>query len=66
MIRLSELIDRFLPALRQRHGQRLRPEHEHALRAMVDCRTERSPTMLVQCGHCGNQERIPHACELDS
>lgn len=62
MILLSQLIERFLPRLRQRHGERLLPSHEQALAAMANCRTDNSPMMVVVCPDCGNQERIPHSC----
>lgn len=62
MILLSTLIDRFLPSLRETHGNRLLPSHEKAVDAMAKCRTERSPVMVAECNDCDHQEVIPHSC----
>jgi len=62
VIALSELIERFEPALLQRYAQRLLPSQIQALAAMKRCRTRFAPRMLAQCTACGEQRCVPHSC----
>jgi hypothetical protein len=62
MILLPHLIAEFADALREHSGHRLLPRHERALTAMQDCRTERSPVLVVRCPDCGQRETLPHSC----
>lgn len=62
MIRLSELINEYYPALIAKHGQALLPGHRAALSAMQTCRTEHSRVMLAKCEHCDYQSFHPHSC----
>lgn len=62
MIALAELIERFEPALRQRHGERLLPSQLQALAAMRRCRSRFAPRMLAACTACGEQRSVPHSC----
>ena len=62
MIALAELIERFEPALLERHGPRLLPSHYQALAAMKRCRTSFAPRMLIACAACGEQRSVPHSC----
>lgn len=62
MIALSELIERFEPALLLRYAQRLLPSQLQALAAMKRCRTRFAPRMLAQCAACGEQRSVPHSC----
>jgi hypothetical protein len=62
VIALSELIERFEPALVQRYGPRLLPSQHQALAAMKRCRTRFAPRMLAQCAACGEQRSVPHSC----
>lgn len=62
MIALSELIERFEPALLERYAQRLLPSQMQALAAMKRCRTRFAPRMLAQCTACGEQRSVPHSC----
>lgn len=62
MIALAGLIERFEPALLQRHGNRLLPSHRQALAAMKRCRTAFAPRMLAQCTGCGDERSVPHSC----
>jgi hypothetical protein len=62
MIRLSSIIDTFEPALLVKYQARLLPSHRHALLAMKQCRSARSPRMQVQCSDCDEQQFVPHSC----
>lgn len=62
MILLSSLIKTFGNAMRTRYQERLLPGHEHALQAMEECRTNKSPVMIAACPDCGQREIIPHSC----
>ena len=63
MIALSELIERFEPALLQRYAQRLLPSQFQALAALKRCRTRFAPRMLAQCAACWRRPK-PAAIRL--
>lgn len=62
MIRLSSVIETFESALLAKYNERLLPSHRHALLAMKQCRSARSPKMQVQCNNCNEQHFVPHSC----
>ncbi len=62
MILLSSLIERFEADFLAQYQDRILPSHRHALAAMKDCRTSRSPLMQAQCTDCDRQVFVPHSC----
>ncbi|MDP1708833.1 MAG: transposase [Gammaproteobacteria bacterium] len=61
-MRLADLIDRFEPALLQRHGDRLNGAQRGALRAMAHCRQPDGPTLQADCRDCGSRIALPRSC----
>lgn len=62
MIALAEIIERFAPDYRARHGHTLTPERAQALRAMQHCRRRMAPQLVAACPDCAEQRLIPHSC----
>jgi hypothetical protein len=62
MITLSQIIERFAPEYRARHGHTLTAEHAQALSAMQHCRSRMAPQLLAACPDCAEQRLIPHSC----
>lgn len=62
MIALADVIRRFGPDYRARHGPTLTPERAQALTAMQHCRSRMAPQLLAACSDCGEQRLIPHSC----
>ena len=62
MILLSTLITAFGEEVREKYAGHFLPGHQRALNALKICRTEKSPTFLVQCRGCSTQETFPHSC----
>ncbi len=62
MILLSTLITAFGEEVRKKYADRFLPGHQRALNALKICRTDKSPTFMVQCRGCSTQETFPHSC----
>lgn len=62
MIALSDIIARFEPDYRARHGYTLSPERAQALLAMQHCRSRMASQLLAACPDCAEQRLIPHSC----
>lgn len=62
MIALADIIRRFGPDYRARHGHTLSPERAQALSAMQHCRSRMAPQLLAACPDCAEQRLIPHSC----
>lgn len=64
MILLSSIINEFKEPFFDRYENYVLPSHKRALQAMVQCRQEHGPHMLVQCTdhNCLKQTYIPHSC----
>ncbi len=62
MIRLASVIETFAADFLAQYRHRLGPEHDRALAAMRQCRTQASPKMQVKCTGCEHQILVPHSC----
>jgi len=62
MIRLTEVIEAFLPALEAKYGSRLLPSHRHALDALLRCRTQAAGTAAIHCHDCESHAVFPLSC----
>ena len=64
MILFSKIINEFRSNFFDRYSNFVLPGHRKALQAMLRCRHEHGPHMLVQCSDhsCGKQNYIPHSC----
>ena len=62
MITLASIIERFEPAYLAQYHNTVLPSHRQALGAMKLCRSSMAPSMLAQCGACGEQRLVPHSC----
>jgi len=62
MIALSDIIRRFAPDYRARHGHTLSAERAQALLAMQHCRSRMAPQLIAACPDCAEQRLIPHSC----
>jgi Putative transposase/Transposase zinc-binding domain len=62
MITLATLIERFGADYLAQYPQCAQYSQRQALSAMQRCRTHLAPSMLAQCGDCGEQRVVPHSC----
>jgi hypothetical protein len=62
MMRLSSIIDTFEAEYLAESGEAVLLSQRHALKAMRDCRSSASPSMLAHCGECDHQMLVPHSC----
>jgi len=62
MVRLTEIIEAFKPALEARYGDRLLPGQRKALDSILRCRTEESGTAAVHCQDCDAQDTFNLSC----
>jgi hypothetical protein len=61
-MRLAELVERFEPELRQRHGDRLSRDMQRALRAWRACRGPDAAQIDCRCETCASQTALPQSC----
>lgn len=61
-MQLASLIEHYHAPLRARYGAQITPAQEHALAAIVHCRTERYGEMVLNCEDCAQQHRRFHSC----
>ena len=59
---LASVIEYYQDALTTAYGTQITPEQEHALAAIVHCRTERYGEMVLNCDACSQQQRRFHSC----
>ena len=59
---LASLIERYLPELEARYGDRLLPVHYRAISAIQRCRTIDAGEILWHCQGCGLDGRQPRSC----
>ncbi len=59
---LASVIEHYQDALYAAYGTQITPEQEHALAAIVHCRTERYGEMVLHCDSCSQQQRRFHSC----
>ena len=62
MITLAQLAREHRQALIQAYGERMRPEHHFALRALIDCRTLAYGEMTYRCDPCHQMQTYYHSC----
>lgn len=64
MILLSTIINKFEDKFLAKYNKSILPSHRQALQVMKNCRTQKSPHMLVQCTDhdCMQYSFIPHSC----
>ena len=61
-MRLSEIVDRFEPALLEQYDSRLSSDMRRALRCWRHCRSENLPQLDCRCEACSAQALLPQAC----
>jgi len=59
---LASLIEHYQAPLRTHYGSQITPAQEHALAAIVNCRSERYGEMVLNCESCAQQQRRFHSC----
>jgi hypothetical protein len=62
MIALADILRRFWPAYRQKHGPAVPRAHVRAAEAILRCRTPQSGTVFYRCGGCGTLAAAPVSC----
>jgi hypothetical protein len=61
-MRLSDIVDRFEPALLEQYDTRLSSDMRRALRCWRHCRSEHLPQLDCRCEACLAQTQVPQAC----
>lgn len=59
---LAQVVAQGLAALLEQYGERLRPHHHQALRALTGCRSGAMGELHLQCTGCDHQELQPRSC----
>lgn len=59
---LAAVFAQFWPAYHAAYGVRIPPQHVHAARAIMQCRTAELGSVFYRCGGCGQVEARPISC----
>lgn len=59
---LAAVFTQFFPAYLAAYGARIPPQHVHAARAIMRCRTAELGSVLYRCSDCGRMEARPISC----
>jgi hypothetical protein len=61
-LELADIFQRYGPAYRARHGDRLLPSHRRAMRAIEQCRTPALGGQVATCAECEQVQYQYHSC----
>ena len=61
-LELADIFQRYGPAYRARHGERLLPSHRRAMRAIEQCRTAALGGQVATCAQCEQVQYQYHSC----
>ena len=59
---LAEIINRYQGRFMTRYGDRVTPNHVHAMDATLACRTDQYGQMQLDCRECGMRQSRCHSC----
>jgi hypothetical protein len=63
MPELADIFRRYGPEYIDRFGENMLPSHGHAIRDIIDCRTEVLGGHVVKCDHCQALDYAYHSCK---